>query len=220
MASNASIPTVAVITGGHCYDVPNFHRLFRGLKGVDVYIQHMDDFASTPENDRDSYDVVLFYIMLMAEPVDGGEWYEGQPKAALDHLGTTDQGIFVLHHAILAYPTWDTWNSIVGIDERGFDFHPEQSIHVDVTAVDHPITAGMAGWDMVDETYTMADAGPGSDILLTIDHPRSMKTIAWTRQFRRSRVFCFQSGHDDWTWANASFRQVLQRGVQWCAGRI
>ena len=73
---------------------------------------------------------------------------------------------------------------------------------------------------MVDETYTMADAGPGSEILLTIDHPKSMKTIAWTRQFKRSRVFCFQSGHDDRTWANASFREVLRRGIHWCAARI
>jgi hypothetical protein len=194
MAQNASVPRAAVITGGHCYDVPGFHRLFRGLANVDAYIQHMDDFASTPEEVRDGYDVVLFYIMLMAKPVDGGEWYEGQPRAAIEHLGSTRQGIFVLHHAILAYPGWDTWNNIVGIQERGFDFYPEQSIHVDVSGVNHPVTAGMAGWDMVDETYTMA------------------------RQHGNSPVFCFQSGHDDTTWQDVGFRKALSRGISWCAG--
>ena len=45
----------AVITGGHGYDVLNFHRFFRGLVGVDAYIQHMDDFASARANVRASF---------------------------------------------------------------------------------------------------------------------------------------------------------------------
>ena len=103
----------AVITGGHGYDVLNFHRFFRGLAGVDAYIQHMDDFASARANVRDSYDVVLFYTMLMDGPTDdGGPWYAGRPKTALEHLGETEQGIVLLHHAILAYPQWPVWSEI------------------------------------------------------------------------------------------------------------
>jgi type 1 glutamine amidotransferase len=73
---------------------------------------------------------------------------------------------------------------------------------------------------MVDETYAMADAGTGSEILLTMDHPRSMKTIAWTRPYRNSRVFCFQCGHDNQAWENPNFREVLARGIRWTAGRM
>ena len=72
---------------------------------------------------------------------------------------------------------------------------------------------------MVDETCTMADAGEGSGTLLTVDHPKSMKTLAWTRSHKESRVFCFESGHDNVTWVNAEFRNVLQRGIRWCARR-
>lgn len=42
--------TVAVITGGHSYDVMSFQRLFRSLDGVEAYIQHMDDFATSSED--------------------------------------------------------------------------------------------------------------------------------------------------------------------------
>jgi len=38
---------------------------------------------------------------------------------------------------------------------------------------------------MIDETYTMNDAGEDSDILVTYDQEKSMKTIAWTRQVRK-----------------------------------
>jgi len=73
---------------------------------------------------------------------------------------------------------------------------------------------------MVDETYTMKDPGEGSTILLSTDHPKSMKHLAWTREYRKSRVFCFESGHDDKAWSNSGFKKVLARGMQWCAGRI
>jgi hypothetical protein len=211
---------VAVVTGGHGYDVKNFHDLFHSLPGVNPYIQHMDDFANSAETVRDSYDVVLFYTMLMQTPVDEGlAWYAGKPKSALEHLGTTSQGIFMLHHSLLAFPQWSHWNELVGIDERSFGFYGGESIQARPTNPAHPIVKGLADWEMVDETYTMKDAGAGNEIVLTVEHPKSMKTLAWTRQVQSARVFCFQSGHDNITWANPGFQWILQHGIEWCAGR-
>ena len=73
---------------------------------------------------------------------------------------------------------------------------------------------------MIDETYEMASAGEENEILLTTDHPECMKTIAWTRTFGRARVFCLQSGHDDQTFVEPNFREVLRRGIGWAAGRL
>jgi hypothetical protein len=149
---------VAVVTGGHTFDVLNFHRLFRALPGVDAYIQHMEDFVATPQAVRDQYDVVLFYHMLMQNPP------PAPVKAALEHLGATEQGIVVLHHALLAYPQWTVCSEIVGIADRKFGFHYNQKISVRVANSQHPITRGLESWEMTDETYTMADAAEGSEI--------------------------------------------------------
>jgi len=211
---------VAVVTGGHSFDVPDFHRLFRSLRDVEACIQHMDDFASSPEEVRRAYDVVCFYHWLLETPTDDGlPWYCGKPRTALEALGETDQGILVLHHAILAYPLWPLWDELVGIAERSFQFHHGQQLHVEVAAADHPITRGLSSWDVTDETYDMADAREGSEILLTVDHPRSMRTIAWTRTFRNSRVFCLELGHDKVAYADSNFREVIRRGIVWCARR-
>jgi type 1 glutamine amidotransferase len=162
---------------------------------------------------------VLFYTMLMNGPTDEGlPWYAGRPKTAMEHLGATRQGIVVLHHAILAYPQWQTWNEITGIQDRRFGYHIGQSVTSRVVNPGHPITRGVADWTMVDETYTMADTGPGSEVLLTYEHPRSMRTIAWTRRHRQSRVFCYQAGHDNLTWVDTGFRGILSRGLLWAAG--
>ena len=211
----------AVVTGSHSFDVVSFTELFRSLEGVDAYVQHLDDFASSPEEVRDGYDVVLFYCMPLESPGDEGlPWYAGQPKTALEHLGATEQGIFLLHHAILAYPQWDVWDEIAGIQGRSFDYAPGQTIRVEIAGTEHPITRGLADWEMVDETYAMNDAGAGSDVLLTVDHPRSMRTIAWTRRYGNARVFCYALGHDDQAWSDPNFRHVLARGIQWAARRV
>ena len=213
--------TTAVVTGGHRFDVVNFHHLFQGLEGVQPYVQHMDDFASSPVEVRDSYACVVFYIMLMEGPRDAGQpGYVGKPKAALEHLGETQQGILVLHHALLAYPQWPVWNEIVGIGDRSFGYHHGQSIQVETADRTHPITDGVSSWNMVDETYTMDDADADSEVVLTTRHPNSMKTLAWTRPHQKARVFCFQSGHDHETWQDSGFREILQRGIHWTARRI
>lgn len=213
--------TVAVVTGGHSYDVMNFHRLLGGLDGVDAYVQHMDDWASSPDEVRDAYDVVLFYTMLMeTPPAEGLPWYCGDPRGAVEHLGETRQGILLLHHAILAWSEWPVWDRIVGIEKREFDYFLDQTVTIEVADDAHPITAGLSGWTMGDETYRVAEPADDSRILLTLDHPESMKSICWVRRHRQSPVLCLQSGHDNVTWREESFRTVLRRGILWCAGRL
>lgn len=211
----------AVITGGHSFDVLGFHALFRGLAGIDTYIQHIDDFAASEEAVRDSYDVVLFYFFIQAGPADEGQpWYAGHPKTALEHLGETAQGIVVMHHGLLAYRDWPVWGEIVGIQDRSFTYAHGQKVPVSIAQPDHPITQGLSDWEMIDETYAMADAGAGSEILLTTTHPKSMRTLAWTRIYKNARVFCTASGHDNQTYANPMFQTVLARGIRWAARRL
>jgi uncharacterized protein len=201
---------VAVVTGGHPYDVPNFHKLFRSFPGTESYIQNMEEFSSSPASIRDAYDVIVFYHMIIPGPPDG------PMKSCLERLENTGQGLLALHHSILAFPQWGSWSELVGIPTRTFGFYAGQTLQVQIANPSHPITRGLKPWDMTDETYTMTDASAGSEILLTVDHPKSMKTLGWVRAFGKSRVFCFQSGHDNITWANPGFREVLRRGISWC----
>jgi type 1 glutamine amidotransferase len=212
----------AVVTGRHPFDVPAFHTLFRSLPGIDFYPQHLEDFVTDAGKVRDWYDVVVFYNFHQETPGDVQGWYEKAAKESLERLGETRQGILLLHHALLAFKGSPLWSELTGVQERTFGFFMNQSLRVHVANAEHPITRGLSDWDMVDETYTMADAMPvdGNTILLTVDHPQSMKTLAWTRQYRNARVFCWQSGHDGQTFANPHFRTVMARGIEWLAGQI
>ena len=211
---------VAVVTGRHPFDVVGLAELFRRLDGIDAYIQHMEDFAADVAQHREKFDVVLYYNMHGEAPSGEVPWYDKSIREEPEKLGATTQGIFVLHHALLAYLDWPLWSQLVGMEDRSFGFHHDQTLMVRNERPDHPITQELSDWEMVDETYTMADPGSDCEVLLTADHPKSMRVLAWTRHYRNSRVFCFQSGHDNQTWVHPSFREVVHRGLLWCAQRI
>jgi hypothetical protein len=217
-AEKNRILSVAVVTGGHAFDVPNFHRLFRRLDGVDAYVQPMDDFASSRQPVRDAYDAILFYHMLPGAPSDEGHpHYQGKPKTALEHLRETGQGIVVLHHAILAYPQWPTWRELAGIEPALSHYDHDQELQIAVSEPSHPVTAGLAEWKIVDETYTMPEPDPGSQVLLSTDHPHSVKAIAWARSWGQSRVLCCALGHDNQSWSNPAFERLLLNAIRWVA---
>ena len=211
---------VAVITGNHGHDVPNFHRLFREIPGIDAYVQNLEDYVTADRGTSDRYDALVFYNFHQATPTGEEQGWQKGVKAALEKLGQTRQGIVVLHHALLAYRQWPLWSEVVGIAERGFGYYHDQTMHIDIADRNHSITAGLAPWDMVDETYTVNEPGEGNHILLTTDHPKSMHNLAWTRTYGQARVFCSESGHDNQTWTNPNFRTMLVRGIQWAAGKL
>ncbi len=213
---------VAVVTGGHSFHVPGFHQLFRALDGVDAYIQHMHDFASARARVKELYDVVVFYTMLKEGPADEGQpWYTGKPLQTMQHWLDSGKGIVMLHHAILAYPDWQIWVDMVGLQAGSFeDYRHGEVMKISVADKTHPLTQGLSDWEMIDETYKMGEPDANSHVLLTTDHPACMKTIGWTRHVGKTRVFNLQSGHDNRTWEDIHFQKILTRGIQWAAGRI
>jgi hypothetical protein len=217
---------LAVVTGGHAFEVPPFYQVFYDMPGIVCYPQHMDNFVSDWAKVADQYDVVLFYHMLMEDPAGQLDKRQQAMFEKLEQLGTNaDQGIVVLHHAILAWPKWPFWSELVGIGERGFGYHVDQKLRVEITDTDHPIVSGSdldTSWSQEDETYTMADpsAANGNHLFLGTQHDPSMDCLAWTRQFRQSRVFCYQSGHDHISYDDARFRATLERGIRWSCKRL
>lgn len=212
----------AVITGQHSFDVPAFTRLSCVLPNVDAYVQTLDDFVADVGKVRDWYEVILFYNFHQGVPGQPEQepWWGRGTRAALERLGQTEQGIVVLHHALMAFREWPFWSNLVGIEERGFGYHQDQRIAVHVEDPAHPITSALADWSMVDETYTINEPGADSQVLLTTGHPNSMRNLAWTRTFGKARVFCYASGHDAQAFDNPHFRTVLSRGIGWAAHRL
>ena len=210
---------VGVITGGHAFDVVGFHRLFRSLEGMDCYIQSLEEWSADFSRAGRRYDTLVFYNMHKPLPEDcpGGR----RPREAIDSLAE-GPGHVILHHGILAFKQDPVWDTMVGMTNRTIDgFSHDETLAIHIENSDHPITQGLSDWEMVDETYDFQDVSADvNEVLLTVDHPKSMSTMAWTRQYEQARVFNDVFGHDDQTWSNEKFRTVLERGIRWAVGEI
>jgi type 1 glutamine amidotransferase len=204
----------AVITGSHAFDVPEFDRMWRSFTGIDPYQQDLDNLLADAGKTLDRYDALAFYNMPRTVP-------EGKVLEGMERCGESSQGIVIIHHALLGFAGWPRWCEICGV-QRGdnFSYHPNESVPVAVADPDHAITRGLAPFTITDETYVMTNAAEGSNVLLTTTHPQSLRTIAWTRQYKKARVFCIALGHDALAYRNPSFRTLIERGVAWAAGRL
>ena len=92
----ASDLKLAVVTGQHPHEVRSFQDLFHSFDGIQVYIQHMEDFSASPPEVRHEYDVVCFYNFHQTTPTgEEEEWFLKPIRPALEALGETRQGIVV-----------------------------------------------------------------------------------------------------------------------------
>jgi uncharacterized protein len=224
---------LAVVVGGHPYDVPGFRGLFDRMPGVDYFIQELDTWSVDQWAGEvwDQYDVHLFYTMSGygrgAAILSVRDDYDDSIAASVQRLGEKAQGILVLHHAVLNFCDWrpevnQTWDKICNVGDRHLkEFHPGTEHVTHVADASHPITRGMKDWTRQDETFVLEqEPGPESQVLLSVDNPLSMKALGWVHEYRNSRVFCLQAGHDNRAYVDPSFQTILLRGIQWLAGRI
>jgi uncharacterized protein len=209
---------LAVVTGGHPYDAMSFGDLMRSLPGVCFDVQSVQDICTDFGDYVRHYDVIVFYNMTQQTPQDKYAW-DCVSKEKILQIFDRGQGVCLLHHSILAFPDWPLWGEVCGIADRSFKYHMSVDMDFKVMSSDHPITRELDDFSMIDEAYEMNSADDSSAILLSADHPKSMKSIAWTRRFGQSKVFCYESGHDKQAFNHPRFREILYRGILWLADR-
>lgn len=210
---------VAVLVEFHPFDIMGFQKMLWSFDDCDCYVQALDLFVQDEKN-QEKYDVVLYYNLSLPKP---SETHMARPYFE-NKLGRTAQGIILLHHALLSFPGWDLWTDVSGVAIRCvdgiFQYHPNQVVPCKIIDARHAITQGVHDWTMQDETYIMGEPSEDNHILIKTDHVNSIKNLAWTRQYQKSRVFCYASGHDDLSYSNNQFRTILHQAIRWCARRI
>jgi len=212
---------ILVITGGHSYKTDQFNNMLQSLgAGITYQVAELPEAYQMflPEN-RNKYDVLVFYHMWQ-------KITEEQAKSVSECI-RKGKPLVVLHHSICAFDDWpEYWNIIGGkyfhkeTSFRGTVWQPCSYIHdlnfdVEVVNRKHPVTAGISGFRIFDETYKGYYVADDVTPLLTTDEPSSNKVIGWAKRYGKARIVVLQSGHDTPTFENPYFRQLLKQAVQW-----
>ncbi len=205
-----------LITGGHDHEAA-FYSIFDGCKDL-ASLPVVTSAAAFKTDLRGKYDVLIMYDFTR-------ELDETGMKNLRDFV-ESGGGVVVLHHALLDYQKWDWWtDQAVGgsyrLSREGD--RPSSSVknnqHISVSLGEkHPITAGIAPFQIEDETYKSMRFSPGVHPLLTTDHPASDTNLAWIGPGERFRVVAIQLGHGRTAYGNASYRTLVHNAIRWAAG--
>ncbi|MBN2138430.1 MAG: DUF1080 domain-containing protein [Sedimentisphaerales bacterium] len=215
---------VAVLTGGHDFERKPFFEMFNSFKDAKCTEVQLKDHSEIFEDlDNWDYDVVVMYNMTQ----NISKKRQDNFKALLDR----GIGFVAWHHNMGAFNEWAEFKKIAGgkyylkptkegdKEVRGSTYKHDLDMAMKIADKSHPITKGLNDFTIHDEGYKYCGFEKDNHILLTTDHADSDRTIAWTRQYGRSRVCGIMLGHDGKAFANPNFRKLLSQAMNWTAWR-
>jgi type 1 glutamine amidotransferase len=142
---------VLVITGGHDHEA-SFYGLFDGYQDIG-WAPVSDSKLAFQQDIRPKYDVLIFY--------DFTRDLDDKGKQNLRDFVESGKGVVVLHHGILNFQKWPWWyEQVVGglyrLERQGAV--PNSTVkfgqeHLITPVGEHPITAGIGPFHVIDETY-------------------------------------------------------------------
>ena len=214
---NADAVKTLVITGGHDHDA-DFYTVFADDRIRAVVDPHPAAFRG---DIRKRADVLVLYDYVR-EPL------EEPRRRNLLAFAESGKGIVILHHAICSHTDWPAWYETIaggrwlfesahGMPVTTYQHDEEMDIKI---AGDHPITRGLKDFRIHDETYKGLWISPKVKPLLTTEHPRSDKTVAWISPYEKSRVVYIQLGHDRQANLNPNYQTLVRQAILWAAGRL
>ena len=194
-----------------------------------VQVAVSTDIEELASRDLDAFDALVLNYCNWEQP--GGLSKESK-TAFWRYLGRGG-GLTIVHfaagawHYTLPKAEASDWPEFRRICRRVWDFSG-QSTHdayrpfaVRVSAVEHPITAGLSDFGTTDELYANL---AGDESLAPLVTARSQKTgrdepLAWAYRYGLGRVFQTVLGHDAASLRVGGVAQLVRRGTVWAAGR-
>jgi len=210
---------VLFITGGHGYDKENFFAMLNKLPIIYNHVEHPNAYGLLKADMIDKYDVVLLYDM----PKDIS------PAAQSDFIAMLNKGkgLVVLHHAFCSYDSWPEYVKIIGGRYHHYPwmkngtaqppstYQHDVKMPVRVEDKKHPITKGLADFEIIDEAYGGTEIRPDVHPLLSTNVPSNGPLVGWTNNYGKSRIVTLTLGHDKQAWENPSFIKVLSQAIVW-----
>ncbi len=179
------------------------HLLAAGF--APTYTEKVDDLLG---GKLDRYDALLVYANIdNASPA--------LEKAIIDYVESGHA--FVPIHCASA--CFGNTKALVDLMGARFKSHATAVFAPEITAHDHPIMMGFAGYSTWDETYVHADHNTaGRTVLAVRKDPAGDEPWTWVRTQGKGRVFYTASGHDERTWCDPAFQDLIVRGTAWAIG--
>ena len=137
-----------------------------------------------------------------------------QEKALLDFV-TSGGGFIPLHSASFCFRNSDEVVDLIG---GQFSSHGADSFSTVTIKPDHPVMVGLEPFSTWDETYVHSKLSPNIEVLAVRVDGDHQEPYTWVREFGKGRVFYTAYGHDQRTFNNPGFQELVFNGIRWAIG--
>ncbi|MBI1904243.1 MAG: ThuA domain-containing protein, partial [Planctomycetia bacterium] len=194
---------------GHHRPKDRFAQLQPVLKerGIDLtYTDKVDDLNSKTLAEYDGLAIYANTERISPE----------QEQALLDYVAG-GKGFIPIHCASYCFLNSDKYVELVGAQ---FQRHGTGTFRATRSESDHPIMKSFGGFESWDETYVHTKHNDkGRTILEFRVDTNGREPWTWVREHGKGRVFYTAWGHDERTWGNAGFVNLIERGIRWAVGQ-
>lgn len=116
--------------------------------------------------------------------------------------------------------SWCFRNSDKYIDLVGGQFlkHKTDTFSTEIVNKDHPVTQGFESFVTWDETYEHSKIAKDITVLMERVEGDHREPWTWVKNYGKGRVFYTAYGHDEKTWGNPGFHELMKRGILWSVG--
>ena len=174
--------------------------------GIDLF--YTDDPADLDPTNLARYDALVLYNNhpTVERP---------ELNALLDYV-ENGHGLVVLHCASASFQNSEAFIRLVG---AAFKSHGTGTFGAVRVASDHPAIEGVPTFESWDETYIHTKHNPVDRTVLEVRREGGHEEPwTWVRTYGAGRVYYTAWGHDDRTWGNPGFQQLLGRAIRWASG--
>jgi type 1 glutamine amidotransferase len=168
-------------------------------------------------------------VQLMVILRDGAIWPSGRAQAAVTWMTPEQEraivafvegggGLLALHNATGLYPDGGPYLELLGGTYRGHG--PLERFRVAVVDRDHPITRGVADFEVADEQHTPIPDRQKVRLLLESRSAEGILGAAgWVRSVGRGRVCYLANGHTREALDHPEYQKLLRNAATWATGR-
>ena len=182
-----------------------------GPKGINfTYSNKLEDLNPKTLN---KYDALMIFANWDSLPA-------AAEKALLDYVAS-GKGFLPIHCASYCFRNSKEYVKLVG---GQFWRHTMDSIKTQNVQPNHPIMQGLQSFTGYDETYLHSQLQPDNNVLAVReikadqrkDRPEAKtEPYTWTRSYGKGKVFYTAYGHDDRTWSQLGFQELIYNGILW-----
>ena len=184
-------------------------RLVPALKERGIEIKYTDEMSVLKAESLNKFDGLLLFANIDAiEPA--------QADALLAYI-ESGKGFIPVHCASYCFRNDDRIVALIG---GQFQRHGTGVFRTRIVKPHDPIMQGFDGFASFDETYVHTKHNEENRTVLEVRaDDQGFEPYTWTRTQGKGRVFYTAWGHDERTWGQPGFVNLLERGIRWAVGR-